>query len=170
MNGQKKLGKEEELQLVAVKLSDEEYGIPIMQVQEIVRLLDTTRVPGLPDFIEGVINLRGKIIPLIDLRKRFKLGCRENCEEMRIVVVSIENQSIGLIVDAVSEVIRVIADNIEPIPPTISHIGPEYLTGVAKLEKRIIILLSLEKILNEIEKGSLTKIDEITQQNNQKGE
>lgn len=152
------------LQVVVTKLADEEYGILIMQVQEIITLPGITRIPGMPDFIEGVINLRGRIIPIIDLRKRFKLEVKERDAETRIIVVEIgaanaKKEAIGLIVDRVSEVITLSGEQIDEIPPAISRIDAEYLSGVGKLEKRIIILLSLDKVLSELEKTLLTQIE-----------
>ncbi len=147
------------VQLVVAKLADEEYGIPIIQVQEIIKIPEITRIPGMPEFIEGVINLRGKIIPIVDLRKRFNLEHNLYDEQSRIVVSSIANQSVGLVVDSVSEVIRLPQDAIEPVPQTISQISGEYLSGVGKLGKRLIILLNIEKILTDIEKMSLKKIE-----------
>jgi len=149
----------EALQLVVSELSKEEYGIPITQIQEIIKIPEITRIPNMPDFIEGVINLRGKIIPIIDLRKRFRLDQKQKDEETRIVIANIGGQPIGLISDSVSEVIRLSQEDIDPVPPIISHINSEYLSGVGKMDKRIIILLNLEKILSDLEKSSLRKIE-----------
>lgn len=151
--------KEEVIQLVVTSLAREEYGIPIMQVQEIIKIPEITHIPNMPDFIEGVMNLRGKIVPIIDLRRRFNLERKSYTDDTRIVVSNVAAHSVGLIVDSVSEVIRLSSDVIDPIPPTISHIGTEYLNGVGKLESRLVILLNLEKILNDIEKTSLKKIE-----------
>lgn len=151
-----------ETQLVAFQLSTEEYGVPIIQVEEIIRLPEITRIPNMPNFIEGVINLRGRIIPVVDLRKRFKLEEKEKDEKSRIIIGRItvspekqEEQSVGLIVDSVTEVLRVNKEMIEPIPPTISYIDTQYLHGVVKLENRLIILLDLPKVLTELEKETL---------------
>ncbi len=150
---------EELVQLVVASLSGEEYGIPIMQVQEIIKIPEITHIPNMPDFVEGVINLRGKIVPIIDLRRRFNLELRRYSEDTRIVVSNVAGHSVGLIVDSVSEVIRIGAGIIDPIPPTISHIGTEYLNGVAKVGSRLVILLNLERILSDIEKSSLKKLE-----------
>lgn len=146
-------------QLVAFNLANEEYGVGITQVQEIVRLPDITRIPGMPDFIEGVINLRGKIIPIIDLRKRFSLGNKAMDDKSRIVVANTLGHVIGLIVDNVSEVVNLSGEQIEPIPPTIATIDAEYLAGVGKLDKRLVILLNLEKLLSDIEQIALEKLN-----------
>ena len=148
-----------ELQYVILQLANEEYGIPIIQVQEIVRVPGITRVPGLPVFVEGVINLRGRIVPIIDLRRRFGLPESERGEGARIVVTEILKLNVGLIVDGVSEVIRLSSEQIDEIPPSISRIDAEYLSGVGKLEKRIVILLDIEKVLSDIEKAAIDNIN-----------
>ncbi|HCJ66144.1 MAG TPA: chemotaxis protein CheW [Elusimicrobia bacterium] len=151
-----------ETQLVVFQLSTEEYGVPIIQVEEIIRIPGITRIPNMPNFIEGVINLRGRIIPIVDLRRRFKLEEKGRNEESRIIIGKIavtiekqEEQSVGLIVDSVTEVLRVNKEMVEPIPPTISYIDMQYLNGVVKLENRLIILLDLSKVLTELEKETL---------------
>jgi len=151
-----------ETQLVVFQLSTEEYGVPIIQVEEIIRISEITRIPNMPNFIEGVINLRGRIIPIVDLRKRFRLEEKERDERSRIIIGRIagagekqEEQSVGLIVDSVAEVLWVSKEMIEPIPLTISYIDTQYLDGVVKLESRLIILLELSKVLTELEKETL---------------
>ncbi|MEZ7890863.1 MAG: chemotaxis protein CheW [Candidatus Wallbacteria bacterium] len=138
-------------QLVSFRLGAEEYGLSIMKVQEIIRLQEITKVPQMPEFIEGVINLRGNVIPIIDLRKRFGLEIIEKTAETRIVVVSVRERVMGIIVDGVSEVLRLSDDQIEPPPPVVSNIGREYIKGVGKLEKRLLILLDIDKILSSQE-------------------
>lgn len=145
-------------QLVAFYLANEEYGVEIVQIQEIIRKMEITRIPGMPDFIEGVINLRGKIIPVIDLRKRFDLELTEDTDRTRIIVTQTSDQIIGLIVDGVSEVVHLPSDQIEPIPQTISAIDAEYLSGVGKLENRLVILLNLDKLFSELEKAAIEQI------------
>ncbi len=152
-------------QLVVFNLSSEEYAVTITQVQEIIRLPEITRVPNMPNFVEGVINLRGKIIPVIDLRKRFNLQIGEHTDKNRIIVADAAGQTIGLIVDGVSEVITLSNEQIDPIPPTIASIDTEYLQGVGKLEKRLVILLDLKKVLTDIEKAAIKKIEETQQKN-----
>ena len=142
-------------QLVAFFLANEEYGVPIIQVQEVIRKPDITRIPGMPDFIDGVINLRGKIIPIIDLRKRFGLANKEDTDKTRIIVTKATDQIIGLVVDGVSEVVHLNDEQIEPIPQSIASIDAEYLSGVGKLAKRLIILLNLEKLLSDLERIAL---------------
>lgn len=149
-----------ELQLVVFKLGQEEYGIPITQVQEINRLTTPTKIPKAPVFVEGVINLRGKIIPVVDLRKRFGLAQEEHSEESRIVVADIAGNTIGVTVDSVNEVIRIPVANIEPTPSIATNIGSEYLSGVGKVNDRLLILLDLNKILTDTEKEQLCSIEE----------
>jgi purine-binding chemotaxis protein CheW len=146
------------VQLVVASLTGEEYGIPIMQVQEIIKYPEITHIPNMPAFVDGVINLRGKIVPIIDLHKRFDLGTKVKTEDTRIVVSSLGGQAVGLVVDAVSEVIRVNKDSIEPIPPAISRVGTEYLDGVCKTDNRLVILLNLEMILTDLERNSLAQL------------
>lgn len=145
-------------QLVVFSLASEEYGVPITQVQEIIRKPEITRIPGMPDFIDGVINLRGKIIPVIDLRKRFKLEQKEATDKTRAVVADAANQTIGLVVDSVSEVVNLPKSQIDPIPPSIASIDAEYLSGVGKMEKRIVILLDLAKLLGDIERVAIEEL------------
>ncbi len=137
-----------EVKLVIFRLADEEFGAPIHQVHEILRLIEITRVPRAPRFLEGVINLRGKVIPVLDLRRRFDLAMNTPAAQQRIMEVEVEGQIIGMIVDAVSEVISIPVEAIEPPPPMIADIAGDYLTGVAKLTGRIIILLNFDKILS----------------------
>lgn len=137
-----------EIKLVVFKLAEEEFGAPINQVREIHRLVEITRVPRAPRFIEGVINMRGKVMPVIDLRKRFDLPMDAAAEQQRIMEVEVEGQIIGMIVDNVTEVISLPMAAIEPPPAMIADIGGDYLTGVGKLPGRIIIMLNFNKILS----------------------
>ena len=142
-------------QIVTFRLGEEEYGVDIMKVQEIILLGQITQVPEVPDYIEGVINLRGNVIPIIDLRKRFKHNEFAVSEETRIIVLNVKEKTMGVIVDAVSEVLRVAKDTIDPAPAAISGTGKEYIQGLIKLEKRLLILLEIEKILNLEEMNQL---------------
>jgi len=148
----------ESLQVVTVKLGSETYGIPIRQIQEIVGISVVTRVPGLPRFVSGVINLRGKIIPVLNLRRRFGLEEDEASavgRSSRIVVVEMGEQTAGLEVDSVHQVVRLPPESIEPVPHAIGALGGEYFFGVGKVEKGLIILLDIDKVLSESEKGAL---------------
>ncbi|OPY58800.1 MAG: Chemotaxis protein CheW [Pelotomaculum sp. PtaU1.Bin035] len=142
-------------QMVVFQLTEQTYGIDIASVYEIIRMEAITRVPRTPGFVEGVINLRGKIIPVIDLCKRFNLQLTERTGSSRIIIVNVAGNTIGMIVDAVSEVLRVPLDSIEPPPPMIHGIDAAYLKGIAILDSRLVILLNLEKILYEHETNEL---------------
>lgn len=150
---------EQEIQLVVFQLNTREtsteYGVPITQVQEINRLTDPTKLPKAPDFVEGVINLRGKVIPIIDLKKRFGMSKSEYTDDTRIVVVEIAGQTVGVVVDLVTEVLRLPESSIEPPPSMIAGITANYLTGVGKVGNRLLVLLDLAQILSESEAEEL---------------
>lgn len=148
-----------ELQLVTFNLGKEEFAVPILQIQEINRLVEITRVPKSPDFVEGVINLRGKVIPIIDLRKRFSLPQAELGKYSRVVVINMDGRMVGLIVDSVSEVLRLSEEAVEPAPPIVAGIDSEYIKGLGKIEGRLLILLDLNKILSKEEKSELTMVN-----------
>jgi purine-binding chemotaxis protein CheW len=149
---------EDLLQLVSFKIGEEEFGVDILKVQEINRLVAITKVPRSPDFVEGVINLRGKVIPIIDLRKRFMMETKESDKDTRIVVVDIENQVMGMVVDAVSEVLRLPRKTIEPAPEITTSVDSEYIKGVAKLEDRLLIFLDLSRVFSEKERMALSQM------------
>ena len=148
-------------QLVSFILGKEEFGVDILMVQEIIRLATITPIPNAPEFIEGVINLRGKIIPIIDLRKRLKISkdAAENAKHTRILVIEIDGNVTGFIVDAVSEVLKIPINRIEPPPEIIvSTIDSEYISGVIKLEEKLLILLDFKKILRIDERDKLRQV------------
>lgn len=140
----------EDLQLVVFRLATEEYGLPITRVQEINRLTPITKLPQTPVFMEGVINLRGRIIPVIDLRKRFALAVEQHTDDTRIIVVEFNGQTVGVIVDAVTEVVHLAAANIEP-PPNNSVLDARYIQGVGKIDNRLLILLDVDQIFTSQE-------------------
>lgn len=151
---EKKINAEE--QLVVFNLAGETYGIDISLVHEIIRMQVITRVPRTPHFVEGVINLRGRIIPVIDLHKRFNLPHSEETQHSRIIVVEVVGVTVGMIVDSVSEVLRLPVANIEPPPPVIAGgVDSAYLRAVGKWQDQLIILLDLEKVLHEQEQKEL---------------
>ncbi|MGQ9820866.1 MAG: chemotaxis protein CheW [Thermogutta sp.] len=143
------------LQLVSFRLGQEEYGVEITKVQEIILMGEITKVPQTPEYIKGLINLRSSVIPIVDLRLRFGLPPQDTTDETRIMVVNVRGKTIGIIVDAVSEVLRINKDQIAPPPPTVAGLGREYLTGLVKLDKRLLILLDIERILDE-QDGSMS--------------
>jgi purine-binding chemotaxis protein CheW len=135
------------LQLVGFRVGGEEYGLNILRVQEIIRLQQLTRVPNAPDAIDGVMNLRGKIIPVIALRKRFGLEPVSADKQTRIVVVEIQGTVLGFIVDSVSEVLRIPSDTVEP-PPLLGKATQDYVSGVGKLDDRLLILLDVDRLMS----------------------
>jgi purine-binding chemotaxis protein CheW len=137
-----------ELQLVSFNIGTEEFGVDILKVQEINRMVEITRVPQAPHYVEGVINLRGKVIPIVDLRKRFGLELKEHDKNTRIVVVDIGGNIMGMIVDSVSEVLRLPSSTIEPPPEIVTGVNSEYIKGVAKLEDRLLIFLDLSRVID----------------------
>ncbi len=142
-----------EVQLVVFNLASELYGVDISTVREIIRMQNITLVPGSYTFVEGVINLRGKVIPVIDLRKRLKVSVTEYSKDSRIIVIELQTVEVGIIVDAVSEVLRIATTIIEQAAAIITHANYDYLWGVAKLPEKLIILLEPNKLLskNQIE-------------------
>lgn len=146
------------LQLVSFRLDQEEYGIEITKVQEIILMGDITRVPQTPPFIKGLINLRSTVIPIVDLRLRFGLNEQTISDDTRIMVVNVGGKTIGIIVDAVSEVLRIAHEQIAPPPPTVAGLGREYLTGLVKLDKRLLILLDIDMILSQDESQPLETV------------
>jgi purine-binding chemotaxis protein CheW len=147
-----------DLQLVTFHIGEEEFAVDILNVQEINRMVEVTKVPGSPEFVEGIINLRGKVIPIIDLRKRFGIHSRVTDKSTRIIVVELSKKVIGFIVDSVSEVLRINSSICEPPPNIVSNINTEYITAVGKLEDRLLILLDLEKVLSQSENLKLESI------------
>jgi purine-binding chemotaxis protein CheW len=143
------------LQFVTFKVGNEEYAIDILKVQEINRIVDITPVPNSPHYIEGVINLRGRVIPVINLRKFFGLETKTSDTNSRIIVVDI-GIVLGVMVDSVSEVLRVSSDIVEPPPSMSVSISSEYIKGIGKLNDRLLILIDIDKLFKEnlSEKGS----------------
>ena len=139
------------IQLVSFKLGKEEFGVDILKVQEINRMLEITEMPNSPDFVEGIVNLRGRIIPVIDLKKRLNMPTTEHDNSTRIIVVELNGSTVGFIVDEVSEVLRIESRITEPPPAMVAGIDSDYITAVAKLEDRLLILLDLNKVLSQEE-------------------
>ncbi len=147
---------DKELRIVGFRVGRETFGVPIELVHEIVRVPEITTVPDVPDYVEGVINLRGKIIPIIDLRKRFGEKEIKNGKKNRILVAEIAGRMVGLIVDAASEVLKLQPAEIEAPPNVFEDGGGNYVTAVGKLNGRLIILIDLDKIL---QRGELQRVD-----------
>lgn len=139
------------IQLVTFRIGEEEFGVDILAVQEIIRLMQITMVPRAPEFIEGVINLRGKVIPVINMRRRFNKPQVEPDSSTRIVVMELEQKIVGFLVDGVSEVLRIPESTVEDPPPVVAGIGSEYIRGIGKLDNRLLILLDLDHLLSSID-------------------
>ncbi|AAM24371.1 purine-binding chemotaxis protein CheW [Caldanaerobacter subterraneus subsp. tengcongensis MB4] len=145
-------------QIVVFKLNSEDFCVDINQVVEIIRLQTIIKVPDAPSFVEGITNLRGTVIPIIDLKKRFNLPTSEKNENNRIIVVNVTERPVGFIVDSVTEVLRVEDFTIQEAPDIIKGIGREYITSIINLNGRLIINLDLHKILTEKEKKEIEHI------------
>lgn len=143
---------EDILQLVSFKLGEEEFGVDILAVQEIIRMIEITRVPNSPHFVEGVINLRGKVLPVVNLRKRLGLPVTEYSKSTRIIVIELDKKTVEFIVDSVSEVLRIPTAVTEPPPQMVGRVDSEYITAVGKLDDRLVILLDLNRVLSNEEK------------------
>lgn len=145
------------VQMVVFEINGKEYGIPVHASKEVIRLTEIVEIPNTPGFIAGVINLRGNIICVIDLRKQFRFNARNN-DDTRIIIVRIQKMVVGLIVDKVHEVIKVAKSHIDPVPPILNiQIPNNCLVGIAKVEERIITLLNLENILSNEQLKELTQ-------------
>ncbi len=145
----------EELQLVVFGLGKEEFAVEVAQVREIIRMEEITRMPRSPHFVEGIINLRGQIIAVVDLAKRLNIPSGERGSETRIIVVEAGEVKVGMIVDSVSEVLRVSSEAVEPNPALAADVSAAFLRGVVKHDNRLIILLDLTKILSLEEMAGL---------------
>ena len=146
------------LQLVIFKIGNEEFGVDILIVHEINKMTQITKVPNAPDYVEGVINLRGRVIPVIDFRTKLGLLRKEHDKDTRIIVVEIEGRTIGFIVDAVSEVLRIPANVFEAPPELVSGIDSDFISSVGKLDDRLLILIDLNKMLSANEKKEIIKV------------
>jgi purine-binding chemotaxis protein CheW len=137
------------IQLVSFNLDQEEYGVDVLKVREIIRMPTVTRVPNTPQYVDGVINLRGKVIPIISMRKKFCLMEAENDKQTRIMVMDVDGELMGFIVDAVSEVIRISGSEIQPSPAVVaSGVDQECIAGVINQSERLLVLLDLEKMFS----------------------
>lgn len=149
-------------QLVAFDLAEEQYGVDVTSIHEIIAMQPITKVPRSPFFIEGIINLRGKVVPVLHMRRMFGFTEAEQTKDSRIIVVDTNGQSVGIIVDAVTEVLRIPVDSIESPSDMITTADSDYLVGIAKHEDRMIILLDLGKVLSEKALRTLSDITSTT--------
>lgn len=136
-----------EMKVIVFQLKDEEYCIPVNEVRSIEKLQHITRVPRTAPYVKGVINLRGVVTPIIDLRRRFQLGEVPYNENTRIIIVAIGDMEVGLVVDAANDVIDIDSTTVEPPPEVIGGIESDYLKGVIKIDRRLLILLNLPRVL-----------------------
>ena len=157
-NSKNEANNDETLQIITFKVGKEEFSVSILQVQEIIRITDITKVPNSPPFVEGVINLRGNVIPVIDSRKRFGLPQAEKTDASRVIVVDSDGKIVGLIVDSVTEVLQLSRSTVEAPPDIVGGVDSDYIEGVGKYDNRLVILLNLSKLLNF--KGS-ERLDEV---------
>ncbi len=147
-----------EKQLVIFKLGAEYFGIDIASVEGINKMLEITKIPQAPAYMEGITNLRGSVLPVIDLQKRFGMALGERDGDTRIVVAGLDGMKVGMIVSEVSEVLTIEESVIEPTPPMISNVNSEFITGVAKIDSRLVILLDLAKVLSVEEKIQVANV------------
>jgi purine-binding chemotaxis protein CheW len=146
-------------QLVSFHLDNEEYGVEVLKVREIIRMVTITSMPNTPNYVEGIINLRGKVIPIISMRKRFGLMEIEKNNQTRVIIMDVAGELLGFTVDAVSEVIRVSASEIQPAPTVASGgIGQEYIEGVINHGERLLVLLNLDLMFSSEEKDLFSSI------------
>jgi purine-binding chemotaxis protein CheW len=153
-----------ENQLVIFKTGNEHYGVDIAAVESIIKVQDITSVPRAPEFVEGITNLRGTVLPVIDLRKRFGLAATESTKDTRIVVIEMNGSVVGMIVDAVTEVLRISPEAIEPPSPLVTTIDSAFITGIAKVDGRLVILLDLSKVFSMHEKIDLQNLQQHQQE------
>ncbi len=144
-----------ENQIVVFELGSEYFAVDIAKVESIIKMQAITQLPHTPAFVEGVTNLRGKVLPVIDLRKRFALDSHEADRNSRIIVVCVEQIEVGMVVDAVSEVLTIPEQAVEVAPGITTTIDLSFISGIAKLDERLVILLDLTRVLSRQEKAEL---------------
>lgn len=149
-----------EKQYVIFKLNEEEYGVEISHVQEITEHKTVTSVPNTPSFIEGIINLRGNIVPIVSIKKRFNLPQEKAGADHRVIIINLGSKQVGFVVDDASQVLTMDESQIENAPELITGIDRDYIIGIGKVSEKIIILLDLEKILTEKEKKEIDKMED----------
>lgn len=148
------------IQQVIFKLSDEEYGVDIMKVSGVEKHQEIVKVPNSPEYIEGIINLRGEVLPVYNIRKKFKLAAKEVDDNTKIVVINTNSMKIGFVVDAVSEIVHIDEDNIEQAPKIVTGISRKYIKSIAKQEGRMIILIDIDLIVSDEEYEKLEEVIE----------
>lgn len=147
-----------EMKVIIFQLMDKEYAVGVDVVESIEKLMSITRVPKTPSYIKGVINLRGVVTPIVDLRERFGMEVKPLDDSSRIIIVSLEEFEVGLIVDAANDVIDIPTSSIEPQPEVVGSIESEFISGVAKVGKRLLVMLNLEKVLQPVKRVTTDEI------------
>ena len=150
----------EEIQVAVFMLNNTYYGVPILQVKEIVKMTEITKLPNTPDFVQGIVNLRGEIIPIIDMRRRFGLPDIEISENWKILILKSGEVLFGVMVDQISEVEKIPTALIENPPKIVAGVNGKFISGIAKTENRLLILLDVERILSDEEIEMLQGIEE----------
>lgn len=145
---------QKEIKVIVFQLKDMEYAINVDIVQSIERVLSITRVPKMPSYVKGVINLRGIVTPIVDLRERFGLAPSEMNDSTRIIIVTLEEYEVGLIVDAANDVLDIPVESIEPQPEVIGSIESDFISGVAKVGKHLLVMLNLDNVLEPVKRGT----------------
>jgi len=150
---------DELIQLVSFMLAEEEYGVEVLKVREIIRMPTITKMPNVPSYVEGIINLRGKVIPIISMRRRFNLADSEDSGQTRIIIMDVAGSLTGFVVDAVSEVIRIHSSEIQPPPSMVlsGGIGQEFITGVFNHAERLLIIMDIDRMFSDDELESFTE-------------
>ena len=150
---------DELIQLVSFMLADEEYGVEVLKVREIIRMPTITKMPNVPQYVEGIINLRGKVIPIISMRRRFGLMDNENSVQTRIIIMDVAGSLTGFVVDSVSEVIRIHSSEIQPPPSMVlsGGIGQEFITGVFNHGERLLIIMDIDRMFSDEEREIFTE-------------
>jgi purine-binding chemotaxis protein CheW len=148
---------DEILQIVSFHVGNEEFGLDILKVQEIIRFQQLTRVPNMPSYVEGVLNLRGKVIPVVGLRQRIGLERQAPTQTTKIVVASVKSEVLGFVVDSVSEVLRISSSSVEPTP-RLGQVSQKYVAGVGKLDNRLLLLLDLDQLLSAEESTAVAAV------------
>ncbi len=143
---------QKEMKVIVFQLLDKEYAISVDVVQSIEKMLSISRVPKTPSYVKGVLNLRGVVTPIVDLRARFGLDVKEMDESTRIIIVTLEDYDVGLIVDAANDVLDIPLESIEPQPEVVGSVEVDFISGVAKVERRLLVMLNLDKVLEPIKR------------------
>ena len=148
------------IQLVSFMLAEEEYGVEVLKVREIIRMPTITKMPNAPQHVEGIINLRGKVIPIVSLRRRFQMTGNDNDNQTRIMIMDVSGEMTGFIVDAVSEVIRIQSGEIQPPPPIVvaGALGQEFITGVFNHADRLLIVMDVDRMFSDEERNGFGEL------------